>query len=288
MKKTMIIAMLAIFGLSLFSTTYAGQVNEAGMSWYDDMDEAKAAAEKGDKLIYIYFTGGTRCGWCVKMKKETFSDKEVQKKVLSKYVIVMLNVWENPKQSDKDLMAKFGGRGVPFNVVLNKDLELVKKFSGYKPADAFIKELEELPDTYEELAKLLKKVEKKSGQTYKNFYKLTTLYYDKLGDKANAAKYAEKCLEEDEKNKYKHNAQLNWIVAENYAAKGDADEFKKYGKIVMKLDDKNKEGYYEKVIQLRMVIESTKKEWQKMVDLYDSFVESKMKFHEDNEQTTKF
>ena len=292
MQKTFILAILAIFGLSFFASTYAGQVEEAGMKWYDDMDEAKAAAEKSDKLIYIYFTGGQGCGWCVKMKGETFSNSDVQSKVLSKYVIVMLMVWDTQtskaKTEDKQLLGSYGGRGVPFNVVLDKDLKLVKKFSGYKSATDFIKEMEPLPKAYKELAKLLKKVEKKSGQKYKNYYEIAKIYSETLIDKVKAGEFAQKALEKDEENKEGNHAELNYMLLEKAAAENKSEEVKKFMAKVKELDEKNKEGYYEKVVQIEIATYLNNKDWTNAIKVYTEFADSEVDFHKDQKQTTKW
>ncbi len=292
MKKTLILAILAVFGLSFVSTTYAGTVNEAGLDWFNDMAEAKEAAQKADKHIYIYFTGGVRCGWCVKMKKETFSNPDIQKNVLSKYVIAMLNTWDYTgkpaKQADKDLMAKFGGRGVPFNVILDKNLNLVGKFSGFKTPEAFPKAIDTVFETYKELLELLKLVEKKSERNYENFYKICMFYKEKIGDLEKTIEYAKKLLKNDTKNKHKKNLELSFIIVESLIPLKQADDIKKYIKEVKKLDKKNKEGFYEKVIQLEMFAFINAKEWDKAIAVYNKFLKSKIKFHKDHQQTTKW
>ncbi|MCD4658310.1 MAG: thioredoxin family protein [Planctomycetes bacterium] len=299
MKKTLILAIIAVLSLGTFATANAGTVNEAGLDWFTDMDEAKEAAQKADKLIYIYFTGGVRCGWCVKMKKDTFSDGGVQKNILSKFVLVMLNTWENSDkqilQKDKALQAKYGGRGVPFNVVLDKNLELVTKFSGYKPADAFTETMKGVLVKYEEklvaqveLEKLLKKTEKKSGRNYKNFYKICMLYYEKLDKLKEAAELAEKLVKNDAKNKNKNNAQLYLILGLQNMADKETEKATENFAEVKKLDKKNKEGFYEKVIQIEIEAFLNTKEWDKAIAVYEKFIKAKVKFFKTTEQDTKW
>ncbi len=144
MQKSLILAIIAVLSLGTFATANAGTVNEAGLNWYETLDEGKKVAEKEGKLIYVYFTGGTGCSWCVKMKEQTFSKEEVQKKVLNHVVLVMVNVWNNPKPKDYPFFKKSGGSGVPFSLLLDEKLDILVTINGFKKPEDFIPLLESI------------------------------------------------------------------------------------------------------------------------------------------------
>ncbi|MBC7980660.1 MAG: thioredoxin family protein [Armatimonadetes bacterium] len=47
----------------------------AGDGWLTDWEAAKAKSKAENKPILINLTGSDWCGWCIKMEKETFSQK---------------------------------------------------------------------------------------------------------------------------------------------------------------------------------------------------------------------
>lgn len=44
--------------------------------WMTDFDAAKAKAKAEKKVLLLNFTGSDWCGWCIKLDKEVFSQKE--------------------------------------------------------------------------------------------------------------------------------------------------------------------------------------------------------------------
>ncbi|MCA9777431.1 MAG: thioredoxin family protein, partial [Candidatus Eremiobacteraeota bacterium] len=44
--------------------------------WLTDWEAAKAQAQRTNKPILINFTGSDWCGWCIRLKKEVFSQEE--------------------------------------------------------------------------------------------------------------------------------------------------------------------------------------------------------------------
>ena len=48
-------------------------VVESSANWLTDLSEVQAQAEKEGKPILMDFTGSNWCGWCIKLKKEVFS-----------------------------------------------------------------------------------------------------------------------------------------------------------------------------------------------------------------------
>ena len=70
MKKFLI----AITSMAVFS---AAAIAGEG-AWLNDFEAAKAQAKAENKPIFINFTGSDWCGWCIKLEKEVFTQKEFQ------------------------------------------------------------------------------------------------------------------------------------------------------------------------------------------------------------------
>ena len=73
-----------------------------------------------------------------------------------------------------------------------------------------------------------------------------------------------------------------------YTEEKKLDEAKESYKAAKELDNKNKEGYYERIIQFEMLELFPSKNWDGMIKIYTDFIEAKIEFHKDYKQTTKW
>jgi thioredoxin-related protein len=96
------------------------------------------------------FTGSDWCGWCIKLKKEVFSQEAFQEYAESELVLVELDFPRNKLQSDElkaqnqALAQKYGVRGFPTIILLSPEGELIAR-TGYRPggAEAYVAHLKE-------------------------------------------------------------------------------------------------------------------------------------------------
>lgn len=102
-------------------------------------DALKKSSELGIPVLVMFETDW--CGWCKKMKQETLPNTKV-KAALKNYIIVHVNTDNN-----RFVARKFGVRGLPSYVITNYREANLKKGSGYKDADAFVKWLDN-PNLY--------------------------------------------------------------------------------------------------------------------------------------------
>ena len=82
MKK---IILLSIFSLFLL-TSYSQEKNTI---WLTNIDQAIAQSMQTEKPIMLFFTGSDWCGWCKRLVKEVFDQKEF--KDWAKDKIIQLN-----------------------------------------------------------------------------------------------------------------------------------------------------------------------------------------------------
>ncbi len=96
----------------------------AADGWLTDLDEGIKVAKAEKKAILVDFTGSDWCGWCIRLKKEVFDQKEFA--AASKdFVLVELDYPQKKKQSpeekakNKALSEKFAIEGFPTIMLLD-------------------------------------------------------------------------------------------------------------------------------------------------------------------------
>jgi len=127
----------------------------ASEGWEEDFDKAAAKAKQEGKYMLVDFTGSDWCGWCIKLNKEVFSQKEFKKFAKDNLVTVALDFPRNKPQSKKikerneALMKEHGIRGFPTVLVMSPDGEVVGR-TGYKPGgpEAYVKHIQEFIDAH--------------------------------------------------------------------------------------------------------------------------------------------
>src|SRR5260221_2886342 len=127
MKKRLIAVTIAGF-LTLGTITFAA------VDWQNNYDTALTKAKKDKKLVMVdLYTDW--CGWCKKLDKDTYSDKDVEAKLTKDFVAVKLN----PEKSAEvaKLSQRFGTRGYPHIVFVNTDGNVVSEIGGYLPPKDF-------------------------------------------------------------------------------------------------------------------------------------------------------
>jgi len=99
----------------LFSTLSFAQ----DLTWYTDMEKAISISQKEKKPIMLFFTGSDWCGWCIRLQKEVFTQKEFIDWAKANVVLVELDFPRAKAQSDaiksqnNQLQQQFGVQGYP-------------------------------------------------------------------------------------------------------------------------------------------------------------------------------
>jgi thiol:disulfide interchange protein len=103
------------------------------ITWYD-YEDALALAKKTDKAVLVEFRAEW-CHWCKKMEKEVYTDRDV---IALSDRVVFARVDEAKR---KDLLKKYGVRGLPTAVILDRDSREIGRIVGYKAAEEFAAEV---------------------------------------------------------------------------------------------------------------------------------------------------
>ena len=101
--------------------------------------------------MLLDFSGSDWCGWCIKLDREVFSQKEFQDYAKDSLVLVLVDFPRQKKlpaktvKQNEGLSQKYGIRGYPTIVILGPDGKLVGQ-TGYQPggAAAYVTHLKEL------------------------------------------------------------------------------------------------------------------------------------------------
>lgn len=123
----------------------------ADASWLTDFEEAKKLAADKNIPILADFSGSDWCGWCIKLDQEVFSKNEFKKYAESNLVLFLADFPARKKLPDevaeqnKALAQKYGIRGYPTVLLLNKDGKVLAR-TGYQAGgpEAYVQHIKNL------------------------------------------------------------------------------------------------------------------------------------------------
>ena len=107
--------------------------------WGEDYKAALAAAAKENKKVLLDFTGSDWCGWCIKLKKETFDQPAFKEYADKNLVLVEIDFpqvkTQNPevKAQNNSLQQQYQVQGFPTLVLISPEGKVIKQQSGYIP-----------------------------------------------------------------------------------------------------------------------------------------------------------
>ncbi len=144
--KTLKLIPLLLIGVIAFVDFSAAQEKKnqkADLNWVS-YDEGLKIAAKNEKLIFVDFYTDW-CGYCKKMDRETFANKEVSDYLKKNFVVVKVNAESKTAMelptgsiSGSQLSKSFGVRGYPTYWFLKPNGEKINNISGYSPPNKFI------------------------------------------------------------------------------------------------------------------------------------------------------
>ncbi|WP_372369893.1 thioredoxin family protein [Candidatus Uabimicrobium sp. HlEnr_7] len=142
MSKTVIFFLSLCVAVTCYANEVATKGAEVG-KWTMDVDAAYKLAKQKQLPILMNFTGSDWCGWCKLMDKNVFAENSWQTYAQKNLVLVTIDFPSNPnivpeeyKQRNKKLQEKYGVRGYPTYVLLNKSQEAIAQLGAGKEKTA--------------------------------------------------------------------------------------------------------------------------------------------------------
>ena len=106
--------------------------------WKTDYDAALKQAAAENKYVLVDFSGSDWCGWCMKLDREVFSQKEFIDYAKANLICVLLDfprgkeLPKAQKDANQALLDRYQVQGFPTVLILNPQGKLVKQ-TGYQP-----------------------------------------------------------------------------------------------------------------------------------------------------------
>ena len=107
--------------------------------WTMDFEAAKALALEKNLTLLMNFTGSDWCGWCIKLKKETFNQPAFKDFADKNLVLLEVDFPQGKtlpsaiKKQNDQLQEQYQVQGFPTLVLLNPQGKIIKQQSGYIP-----------------------------------------------------------------------------------------------------------------------------------------------------------
>ena len=113
------------------------RAEDAKSAWLTNYNKALEQAKAENKAVLMNFTGSDWCGWCIKMVKETLSQKEFTDYAAKNLVLMEVDFPNKKDQSEEikkqnaELQKKFDAKGFPTFVLVDKDGKELGRQRGY-------------------------------------------------------------------------------------------------------------------------------------------------------------
>ena len=145
-----ILSVLLIATVFLFGCADSNANDTNGLKWFTNVEKAVEIAKKEDKRVLVQFSGSDWCKWCIKLNDEVFNKKDFADYAKDKMILVNLDFPRTIAQTDevkeynRSMANKYGVRGFPTVLLLDKEGNLVKK-TGYQPGgpNAYVEHIKE-------------------------------------------------------------------------------------------------------------------------------------------------
>ncbi|WP_158265095.1 thioredoxin family protein [Blastopirellula marina] len=128
------------------------------VDWMTDLAAAQKLAKKENKNLILFFTGSDWCGYCVKLEKAVLTQPGTAERFDENFIPVVLD-FPNRKQlpaetklQNNEMKQKLSVSGFPTLVFADADLMPQGQIRGYRPADAFWKQYDEIVAAGETIA----------------------------------------------------------------------------------------------------------------------------------------
>jgi len=103
--------------------------------WNTDLSATLQDAKKINKSVFVDFYADW-CPYCRELDENTFSDPQIQQKLVQNYLLVKINVDQNPASS-----SQYKVYSLPTLLVLNPDGQEMRRIEGYQGPDQLLSQI---------------------------------------------------------------------------------------------------------------------------------------------------
>ncbi len=179
--------------------------------WTDDFDAAKKQAAEEGKRLLVDFSGSDWCGWCKRLDKEVFSQKDFVSKAQKDFVLVLIDsprdksiLSEKAAKQNPGLVKKYNIHGYPSVLLMDAEGNTLYR-TGYRQggAKAYLKHLDDVAVMLAAKEKLSKEIEGLDKGSAKRLEKIdAALAKLDNGTLEECADYVDELLANDPSGKY--------------------------------------------------------------------------------------
>ncbi|MDP6636259.1 MAG: thioredoxin family protein [Phycisphaerae bacterium] len=143
----------------------------AGDGWVTDFEAAKASAKTSGKYMLVDFTGSDWCGWCIRLKKEVFSQDHFKTEAPKNFILVELDFPRDKSKLTPKLIAqnnklkeKYSISGYPTIFLMDAEGKVFAK-TGYRAGgpEKYVEHLNSLVKGKKEFDKMIAQADKAKG-----------------------------------------------------------------------------------------------------------------------------
>lgn len=131
---TLILTIVLIAGVSM-AVCASSTDSVSGLNISDNYESALKEAKVSNKTVMIIFDQDS-CSYCDKFKQDTLSNSQVQEKINSSFIPVVVDV-----NKDYDLASKYKVFGTPSVVFSDSNGKEIHRVGGYVDANEFLEEI---------------------------------------------------------------------------------------------------------------------------------------------------
>ncbi len=141
MKTAGIIGSLALAAVLFCGCNQKAVAEDQAGIWKTDYEAALKQASAENKYVLVDFSGSDWCGWCIKLEREVFSQKEFIDYAKANLICVLLDfprgkeLPKAQKASNQALSERYQVEGFPTVLILNSQGRAIKR-DGYQPGGA--------------------------------------------------------------------------------------------------------------------------------------------------------
>lgn len=124
-----------VVALSSSTDSEMKDTTTSSLQWGTDLDQAMQEAKNTDKNIFVDFYADW-CSYCGEMDEVTYTDPQVVEKLTQNYVLVKINVDDNP-----DLSSQYQAYSLPTMVILDSDGNEINRIIGYQTPEQLLDQI---------------------------------------------------------------------------------------------------------------------------------------------------